>query len=203
MSENSSRQTGRYYTALETMAERYERIERKWAFCAKDCGGHQDWCREAQKRLWEIAGINRCLRAEPDPKKWDSVKEEGYSREYWTIRTEPGITMPFYLLRPDKQNGAAMILPHGHGSGKEATVQDMDNPGVQAMKQYFGKGCLADSLAKAGYMVFCPDERGPGKGGRQDSRETVPSPGRAIPIESFCRWLSGSASPSSVWRYGI
>ena len=163
MSENKEKQTERYYTTLEAMAERYERTERKWAFHAQDRQGHADWYQGAAERLREISGINRCVRTDPDPRKWESVKMEGYQKEYWTIQTEPGITMPFYLLRPEKPSGAALILPHGHGSGKEGTIRDWDNPGVRAMKQYLSGECLAESLAKAGYMAFCPDERGAGQ----------------------------------------
>lgn len=153
----------KYYTTLEVMAKRYERTERKWAFHAKDCETHQSWRRGAAIRLKEIAGVDGCEKTEPMPQRLESIECEGYRREYWTIYTEPEIAMPFYLLRPAYPNGAAMIIPHGHGSGKEGTICDESNSGVGASGGSREKECLARSLVRAGYMVFCPDERGSGE----------------------------------------
>lgn len=67
---------------------------------------------------------------------------DGFTKEYWTIQTEPGIIMPFYLLRPDKPNGAAVINPHGHDCGKDATVENTDNPAVTAGRAVNAAPCF-------------------------------------------------------------
>ncbi len=153
----------KYYTTLDVMARKYERMERKWEFRAQDCEAHQIWRQGAAKRLREISGVDGCEKTDMKPQRLEIIEREGYCREYWTIYTEPEIVMPFYLLRPRHSNGGAMVIPHGHGSGKEGTICEESNPGVQASGRARQGECLARSLAQAGYMVFCPDERGSGE----------------------------------------
>ncbi|RHP30258.1 alpha/beta hydrolase family protein [Lachnotalea sp. AF33-28] len=163
-----------YYTSLEAMARKYERTERQYAFHPVDQAAHEAWRKEAAARLKEISGIDQCEAADLRPVKHSEVPMDGFVKEYWTIQTEPDIYMPFYLLRPGSPNGAAVIVPHGHGSGKEGTVSDFDNPGVAAMRQWFDKGCFAHDLARAGYTVACPDERGSGE--RREAGQQGDSP---------------------------
>ena len=163
MSGEKGMMESRYYTTLEALVKKYERRERRWEFRAEDCEAHEIWRQGAVERLREIAGVDGCEETEPMPQRHRAAVQEGYVREYWTIRTEPEIVMPFYLLRPGKANGAAVIIPHGHGSGKEGTICDRDNPGVMASGQAQAGECFAEKLVRAGYMVFCPDERGSGE----------------------------------------
>lgn len=152
-----------YYTSLEAMAKRYDKTVREYAFHPTDREGHKAWREAAAKRLREIAGMELCERAEPQAEKQWEEAMEGFVKEHWTMQTEPGVVMPFYLLRPEHPNGAAVVVPHGHGPGKEGTVANAQNPAVDAFKKYSLDGCFAHNLARAGYLVACPDARGAGE----------------------------------------
>lgn len=152
-----------YYTSLEKMAERYEHTKREFAFHATSVEEHKLWKKKAAARLREISGVDQCESAELNPEKQETVQMDGFTKEYWTIQTEPGIIMPFYLLRPDKPNGAAVINPHGHDCGKDATVENTDNPAVTAGRAVNAAPCFSQEMARAGYVVACPDERGCGE----------------------------------------
>jgi dienelactone hydrolase len=158
-----------YYTSLESMAKRYDDTTREYALLADTQEEYDIWKEQTRKRLCEISGISKCLRVPLTPQKLGSIEEEDYIREYWTIQTEPGVTMPFYLLNPKrKATGAAMIVPHGHGPGKDGTIGNTDNPAVAAHQEWFMKPSFAIELVREGYLVVCPDARGTG-----DRREFV------------------------------
>jgi dienelactone hydrolase len=59
--------------------------------------------------------------------------------------------MPFWLFRPAAPNGGAVIVPHGHGGGKEG-YKRMTADGAPYVAQLVAKG----------YFVACPDARGAG-----------------------------------------
>jgi len=59
-----------------------------------------------------------------EPKLFARKETGTYVREKWSIQSEPGIGLPFYLLLP-KQAAApypVVVAPHGHECGKEAYV---------------------------------------------------------------------------------
>jgi dienelactone hydrolase len=153
-----------YYSSLEHLWHLYDRCKREYAFAATTIEEFEQWKLRTRNRLCEITGMDLCEKVELTPIQVSSVQEQGYIREYWLIQTEPEITMPFYLLKPiSNGNGAAVIVPHGHGGGKEGTIADMDNPGVLSHKQWFKDTVFAKQLVQQGYVVACPDARGAGE----------------------------------------
>lgn len=152
-----------YYTSLEAMAEKYDRTEKQYAFRAEDREAHGVWREEAAKRLREISGIDLCEKVPDRAQKHSGTVMDGFVREYWTIQTEERVTMPFYLLRPARPNGGAVIVPHGHGTNKEGTVANFQNPAVASSGERCSGSCFAHDLARAGYLTACPDARGAGE----------------------------------------
>jgi len=137
-----------YYTTLDYYKNLFDKEGRKYAFRATNQVEHEVWKKELKERLLDISGISRCIpvKAEAEYVRTDSV--EGLAAEYYLLETEPGILMPFYILRPEKDCGAVLIIPHGHGCSKKETIM---------YQKAFIKEALED-----GYMVVCPDERGSG-----------------------------------------
>lgn len=171
-----------YYTSLEHLCHLYDSSKREYAFSSSSIKEFEEWKVKTRKRLWEITGMDLCEKSDLLPVKVSSVEEEGYIREYWKIQTEPEIIMPFYLLKPlSNANGAAMIVAHGHGGGKECTIADMENPGVLAHKDWFTDNVFAKQLVKEGYIVACSDARGAGE------RREFPEQG-----DSATEWSSNS-----------
>lgn len=139
-----------YYTSLEYFEKKYDSCEKKYAFRAKTQEEHRAWREAAAKRLREISGIDLCVRTDAQARCVSTEMEEGRAKEYWLMQTEPGVWMPFYRLRrmdsADKKH-PVLLFPHGHGGGKETTVDT----------------AFAKEMADAGWYVLCPDERGSGE----------------------------------------
>jgi hypothetical protein len=128
------------------------------AFRADYPGGFSAWQRDARKKLADLLGLPRIEQAAGDHKPvvrlGELVKEDGYHRRRGSIQTEPGVTIPFWLLTPDE--GAESPRPlaicaHGHDSDgwntysgvyrdeshRDTTLAKDGNPGVQAVKRGF------------------------------------------------------------------
>lgn len=140
-----------YYSTLEYYKKLFDESSRNCAFYAKSIDEYKAWKKKTAERLREITGINRCIACDTNASLLANEMIANMHAEHWTITTEPGIIMPFFLFRPKNNEGPCpvMIIPHGHGGGKDECVQSM---------QPFICECLDD-----GFMVICPDERGCGE----------------------------------------
>lgn len=164
-----------YYETLDALIKRYENTPKQYAFRAEDIKAHKVWKEQARARLREITGLNECEACDPNPQKLETCQEDGYVREHWLITTEPGIVMPFYLLRPKKPDGAALLLLHGHGGGKELMAMPVKDSGEKE-SDVPRRLIFAEEMAKEGFLVFCPDERGSGE--RRERFEQGEEPAR-------------------------
>lgn len=139
-----------YYTSKRYYEEKYDSVKREYAFQADTQQTHQEWKKAVRVRLAEMTGMNQCVRTEAMEHCVSITQRDGYVEEYWLMQTEPGVTMPFYFLKPQDSAGKkcpTVVNPHGHGGGKEKTFRDW----------------FAVELAKKGYCVACPDTRGSGE----------------------------------------
>lgn len=152
-----------YYEEIEAFCRKFDRTEKAYGFRAESIDAHRSWKEKSKIRLKEISGLIFCESVERNGMFHSSETCGSYFREYWTMETEPGITMPFYLLRPANANGAAVICLHGHGGGKETTVRDFRFPSVYTRPEKYRDQSLAEKLAEIGFFVLCPDERGSGE----------------------------------------
>lgn len=139
-----------YYTSLEYFQKKYDSCERKYAFCAATKEEHQIWRKAAALKLQEISGIDRCLKTDAKAECIKTENSDGRKKEYWIMQTEPDVWMPFYRLYKEgieNRKRPVLLFPHGHGGGKETTVDT----------------AFAKEIADAGWYVLCPDERGSGE----------------------------------------
>ncbi|MGI6707239.1 MAG: alpha/beta hydrolase family protein [Clostridia bacterium] len=161
----------KYYTVSPRMLELYDKGGFSHSFRAERAEEIAAWRMETRRRLKEITGLSMMESCPLEPQTLESVDMGSYFRDKVIIQTEPDVWMPFYLLRPksipERKKLPAMIVPHGHGGGKDVTVMNMDNPGVQALVKRFSDGggriAFAPALAEEGYLVLCPDARGSGE----------------------------------------
>ncbi len=138
-----------YYTTLEYYLKLFDNSTREFAFRAKTPEEYDEWKRALRTRLSEITGLNRCAPCEPTHELVRTEQVEAFDAEYHILQTEPGIFMPFYLLRPGTAGKhPILVIPHGHGGGKREAM------GYQGR---FIREALED-----GFIVVCPDERGSG-----------------------------------------
>ncbi len=140
-----------FYTIMDSLCAVYDSIQKTHAFAALTREEHAAWKRSARARLTEISGLDLCRACAPNARLTGDADAGGLAGELWTIDTEPGVTMPFWRFAPDAPNGAAVILPHGHGGGKETCLW---------LKT--GGEHVISLLTREGYTVFCPDARGSG-----------------------------------------
>jgi hypothetical protein len=161
----------------------------------KSVAEYRIWKKKARNKLYSLLGLDRMTWSEPDPKLISSEKMDGYTREKWTIRTEPDVIMTFYRLVPDGMvNGErrpAVIATHGHGScGKEAVVGNGFFPeladSIRANNYDYGV-----SAVKKGAIVFCPDARGFGERREIDMQRDD----AGARISSSCYYLNFMALP--------
>ena len=139
-----------YYPSLDLYLRMYDEGRREYAFSAETAAETDAWCTALRARLRDIAGVDRGIPCDPRPEYVRTDEIDGLAAEYHTIQTEPGVFMPYYLIRPGtrSENLPVMIIPHGHGGGKLENVRSMIP---------FIRDCL-----DLGFLVACPDERGAG-----------------------------------------
>jgi dienelactone hydrolase len=110
------------------------------------------WRGRARTRLQSL------LPLEPPPvpldvEVTDEVAADGYVRRRVVFDTEAAMSVPAYLLVPDRRldapAGPAVLAVHGHGPGKDAICGVVEHP----------DGDYAHQLAQAGFVVLAPDLR--------------------------------------------
>ena len=98
-----------FVTYPEPTAAYLDRLHRKTpaplAFREDFPGGFDAWQNAAREKLRELLGLDRiaeqCADHQPTLIFWaDPIREDGYTRQLGNIETEPGISIPFWLLRP-------------------------------------------------------------------------------------------------------
>ena len=154
-----------FYQSQYYLKSRIGSIGRSLGFRADTVGAWRIWRQELLAAMREALGVVRMVPTDPNPRLTDEVQREGYRRQRVEIDTEPGVTMPLYVLIPDGLAGAApgLICPHGHGSGgKVCPAGCREVPGVpERIEEYnYDYGV---QYARRGYVVFCPDARGFGE----------------------------------------
>ena len=166
-----------FYTSEAALKRRFDAVSRQIGFRARDLDEWRVWRRELQTVLRQLLGLDRMVPTALNARVTEVGACDGYRRERVEIDTEPGVTMPMYVLVPDRvttagtsgQEGArvstvpAVIAAHGHDSGGKLPVAGLtDNPAVgQRVHEYnYNYG---QEAAQHGYIVFCPDARGFGE----------------------------------------
>lgn len=120
------------------------------------------WQETVRDQLETVLGFP-ALRAagscDPEPELRETVVRDGYERQRWHIRTEPGMCIPFYLLVPeDSEQPCPVVLTiHGHcEDGKELTVGNVadDRPEITEERRDFARQAV-----QRGYAALAPDMR--------------------------------------------
>lgn len=188
------------YASLAALKARFDRTSKRHAFSAADAAQLELWCDETRRTLGGLIGLDRLEPCEPKAELLERVTLGELLREKWRIRTELGVWMPFYVLKPAHQLSEdrrlpALIAPHGHGVGGKAgvagaldAVEAGDREGLEAAIGRHNND-YGLQLARAGFVVFAPDARGAGE------RREVANPGAAAEelLECSCRRLSQMA----------
>jgi hypothetical protein len=208
MSDPSILPDGRYYPTMEYLMARFDAISRQMGFRAGTLEEHARWQAELRARLRAITGMNTMLDSDLAPKITERVKMEGYTRERLLLQTEPGVIMPVYVLIPDGlrpgERRAAVIAPHGHGSGGKYAPAGRRN--IPALMDTIVKHNYdyAVQFVRAGFIVFAPDARGFGE------RRELPRQGDKddLILGGSCEVLNHMAMPlgqtvTGMWAWDL
>ena len=193
-----------YYDCLPHFSKIMAESEPAMRMNCKTPEEFEAWREKAENKLRELLGFDKMRRAAgPEPRLVSCEKMDGYTREKWTIFTEPDVVMPFYRLVPDGigkgEKRPAVIAQHGHGScGKEAVAGNAFFPelgeSIERCNYAFGV-----SAVKEGAIVFCPDARGFGE--RREIDMQGDDAGRRL--SSSCYYLNFMALPLGMCVTGM
>ncbi len=187
------------YQTADYLKSRFQATARTQKFQAKTQAEWRFWQQSLRGTIRELQGLHRLLPTPMNPKITETVQCDGYQRQRVEIDTEPGVTMPFYVLIPDSLQGTApaVLAPHGHSSGGKWAVAGIrdDAKVVGTIDQHnYDYGVQA---VRRGYVVFCPDARGFG-----ERRERYNEKPEQI-LESSCRYLAHMGLPLGLTVAGM
>lgn len=187
------------YQTAAYLKSRFQATGRRLRFQAQTRAEWRFWQQTLRSTIREYQGVDRHLAAPMNPRITETVQCDGYQRQRVEIDTEPGVTMPFYVLLPDNLQGTApaVLAPHGHASGgKYAVAGIRTDPGIiDTIDQHnYDYGVQA---VRRGYVVFCPDARGFGE--RREWLNEQP----AQLLESSCRQLAHMGLPLGLTVAGM
>lgn len=148
-------------TYVETLAAA---TERRFAFSARDRAGAEGWQREFRPGLARLVGLDAIgERGAPlTARLVGSEEEPDHVREEWTLETEPGFHLPFFLLRPRDVPGRRplVLTPHGHGKEGKATYAGLWRTEEARAQIAEGERDVALQAVREGYIAIAPDMRG-------------------------------------------
>lgn len=106
----------------------------------------------------EIRGRGPC---DLEPERIETEAMDGYERQTWRVRTEPGFRVPFYLLLPDEGEPPypVVLAIHGHSEdGKELTVGNLSDADDRAEIAEERRNFALQAVER-GYAALAPDMR--------------------------------------------
>jgi dienelactone hydrolase len=189
----------RFYQSQASLRMRLQAANRQQGFRARTVEEWRVWRAMLLGTLRQLLGVDRMVPTDLAPRVTETVQLDGYRRERVEIDTEPGVTMPLYVLIPDDlhETAPAVLAPHGHSSGgKFAPAGRVDIPEIARVgaQHNYDYGVQA---VRRGYVVFCPDARGFGE--RRESFYEQPEQ----LLESSCRQLAHMGLPLGLTVAGM
>lgn len=93
------------YQTADYLKSRFQATARRLRFQAQTREEWRFWQQTLRSKIREYQGVDRHLAAPLNPRITETVQCDGYQRQRVEIDTEPGVTMPFYVLIPDHLQG--------------------------------------------------------------------------------------------------
>jgi dienelactone hydrolase len=135
------------------------------------------WRSALSTRLRELLGLGAIPPAALDARAEAPTSHRGYRREFVSFTSEPGVTVPGWLLVPEGEGPRpAVIAVHGHGTGVDDIVGI--NPDGSEREEPTGyHQNFAVSLCRRGFVVLAPEVLGFGR--RRDPEDVAADPGQS------------------------
>jgi dienelactone hydrolase len=137
---------------------------RLFAFCATTKADFEAWQRAFRPYLRTMLGMDAIAARGICDLRPHQVGEEtlaDHVREEWTIQTEPGFEVPFYLLRPLGVTAPLplVLTPHGHGKAGKRTYAGLWDTEAERLSIADGERDVALQAVREGYIAIAPDMR--------------------------------------------
>lgn len=190
------------YPTLPTLLRKYDRYARGMRFTGEDREAFLFWQRAAREKLSGLLGLEKMEACPLEPECAESVTlPDGIRRERWTIRTEPDVAMPFYLLIPPGADRTTRIFlcPPGHGGAGKYSVAGLREFSAVAERIDSYNYDYGMQLARLGYVALCPDCRGFGER-REEAGDTQTLPGA---LTGDCLRLARMGEPLGIPVLGM
>ena len=144
----------------------------------KDCD-YQEWKHSVKAKFIELTGLDRIQENAKDcPLNIDiESKEEkdGYTQIRFTFESEPGATVPCYLLIPNtgkKKYPVAVTLQGHYLGGMYGSIGEIR---VERDKAYQPRGAFAVQAARNGYVALAIEQRAMGERKSKQQNRTYPN----------------------------
>jgi dienelactone hydrolase len=137
---------------------------RTFAFRATTRAELAAWQQAFRPSLRAMLGIDRIARrglCELNPQHKGTEELDDHVREEWTIQSEPGFELPFYLLRPRhiSEPRPVVLTPHGHGKAGKRTYVGIADSDEERQSIVDGERDVALQAVREGYIAIAPDMR--------------------------------------------
>lgn len=119
------------------------------------------WQTDLRTTLWGMMGIDQVASRHHEEfsiQNLGNVELDDHVREEWTIETEPGFCVPFYLLRPHNTSTPRplVLTPHGHSHTGREIYAGLDPNDPEVTK---GERDIALQAVREGYVAIAPQAR--------------------------------------------
>lgn len=138
--------------------------QRPFACRASSPEGVAAWQSAFRPRLRGLLGLDRIAArglCALHPRHLGDEDAGDHIREEWTIQSEPGFRVPFYLLRPKAAAGPRplVLTPHGHGRAGKRTYAGLWADDRERRELEDGQRDVAVQAVREGYVAIAPDVR--------------------------------------------
>lgn len=184
------------------LEKRFETTGRKLAARAKSREAWAIWRRKTVRTLKSLTGYDTMMKTAPSPRITDEKDMGDITRQHLEILTEPGVLLTAFVLIPKNAQPPfpVVIAPHGHVSGGKIAVagcREIPEVAKTIDQHNYDYGV---QLARAGFIVFCPDARGFGERQENFAKGNL--------LASSCQWLNNMAFPlgqtvTGMWTWDI
>jgi len=188
------------YRTLPSLWRLYETTPRSLAFGARTVEEWAAWREQLSEQLIELLGGFPSSAQHPplNPVAIETTETEDYRLEKVAFQSEPDVWTPCYVLTPRRASPPfrPVIALHGHGMGGAAhligRIVNDDLAGREAAHIAQHNYDYAAQLARHGFLVFAPEQRGLGE--RIEARPGTVTMDDGDPIwQKSCRSIAFNA----------
>ncbi|WP_435320854.1 alpha/beta hydrolase family protein [Haloarchaeobius sp. TZWSO28] len=180
----------------------YHDTERKHGFDGQTGAAFTAWQDAFREDLRRVLGHHLIRENAPsatDPRQTDKEMHPGYVRQEWTIQTERGVRVPFYLFLPTAVEPPypVVLTLHGHNeTGKELPAGECQDD-AQRKEVREERRDMAVQAVQRGYAALAPDMRG--FGALADAADRLAGDRACTALQKQAQLYGRSLAGERVW----